>query len=310
MKLLRCMQSGLLALGVWFALTLTGCTNAVYLYQTAKVSFTAEGKADAAEPVSASLGAKERVVLIVPSGDPDAVRNRRPSKEVSRHEVQSDGTIRAVREPRSDALSTITYFDFVKTAGTGWFNDEFLIRSGLITGQAADQLTEEKAKEAFASFATIPSERFDMAALTLIYGQAKKLRTSDPEANAIFGQFNALAALLPQRTLELTVYDNGNAANTVKPVTGFARGDARNAAADFDEVQSYIAKLDKSVEVLTPANITIEGDNRAAAIVRPLLDIEKNAAKAEATSLRKQIGKQGAISAAILWFSNRARSQP
>ena len=47
--------------------TLSGC-NAVYLYETDKVSLTLEGKpADASEPVTGSLGIKQRVVLIVPS---------------------------------------------------------------------------------------------------------------------------------------------------------------------------------------------------------------------------------------------------
>ena len=53
----------------WILLTfLTGCSNALYFYETEKISLTAEARPDSSQPVQGSLGIKQRVVLIAPKG--------------------------------------------------------------------------------------------------------------------------------------------------------------------------------------------------------------------------------------------------
>lgn len=56
---------GILA-GLLAASMLMGCTNALYFYETTKLSMTVEGRPDSTQPVSGSIAAKARTAVVVP----------------------------------------------------------------------------------------------------------------------------------------------------------------------------------------------------------------------------------------------------
>jgi hypothetical protein len=54
-------------LGLTLALLGTaGCTNALYFYETGKVSLTLEGRPDSTQPVQGNLGFKQRTAVVAP----------------------------------------------------------------------------------------------------------------------------------------------------------------------------------------------------------------------------------------------------
>jgi len=45
---------------------LTGCSNALYFYETEKIAMSLEGRPDSSQPVQGSLGLKQRVAIVAP----------------------------------------------------------------------------------------------------------------------------------------------------------------------------------------------------------------------------------------------------
>ncbi len=95
-----------------------GCSSAIYFYETEKVSITLEGRPDAAQPVSANIGVKQRAALVAP--------------------------------PKSDnSKSLVSKFDLlVKDEPDSWW-DSLTIDSILLTGSAATKMEGENANRAF-----------------------------------------------------------------------------------------------------------------------------------------------------------------
>lgn len=92
---------------------LIGC-NALYFYDTEKVSLTLEGRPDSSQPIQGSLGLKQRTAILVP-----------PQEE---GEEDKDGT---------DALSLISSFRFIKEEGSLFNLGPVTIQTALVTGDAA-----------------------------------------------------------------------------------------------------------------------------------------------------------------------------
>jgi len=61
---------------------LNGCSNALYFYETEKISMNLEGRPDPSQPVQGSLGFKQRVAIVAPPKDPDTLTQAR-SESVS-----------------------------------------------------------------------------------------------------------------------------------------------------------------------------------------------------------------------------------
>lgn len=99
------------------ALAGSGCTNALYFYETGKISLTVEGRPDSTQPVQGNLGYKQRTAVLAPA------------------------TVDAATGNSTDAGSMISSFRF----GT---KDKIHIRTALITGQAARCLTDPQAQQA------------------------------------------------------------------------------------------------------------------------------------------------------------------
>jgi len=113
------------------AVVLGACQNAVYYYESDKLSLTLEQKPDVAEPVSFNLGFKQRVVAVVP-----------PKKAPPLNELDAP----------EDALSVISRFHFDYKDGTGLANPT-LVQSALITGRAASLLETAQAQAAYQALA-------------------------------------------------------------------------------------------------------------------------------------------------------------
>ena len=106
---------------------LCGCANALYLYETEKISLvTVEGRPDPSQPVQLSFGAKQRVIVVAP-----------PRKIA--HDKQGQ---------LAEAVSAISGFWFAQEPGVpGGAAGTVTIKSVIFSGEAASTLTpDEKAK--------------------------------------------------------------------------------------------------------------------------------------------------------------------
>lgn len=97
-----------------------GCSNAIYFYETEKISISFEARPEAAQMVSGNIGVKQRVALMVP--------------------------------PKSDdSKSMISKFDLRIEDKVGW--DAITIESVLLTGSAATTPEGSSAQDLFKKLA-------------------------------------------------------------------------------------------------------------------------------------------------------------
>ncbi|MFH0343327.1 MAG: hypothetical protein ACHBNF_14655 [Chromatiales bacterium] len=109
------------ALVLAIALTwLTGCSNALYFYETEKIAMSLQGRPDSSQPVQGSLGLKQRVAIVAPPEDPDTM---------------------------GEALSMISSFRFRKDPGTLRDIGPVTIQTAFVTGKAARSLDPPQAKQ-------------------------------------------------------------------------------------------------------------------------------------------------------------------
>jgi hypothetical protein len=101
----------------------SGC-NAIYFYETEKISLTLEARPDASAPVSGNLGYKQRIAAVVPP---------------------NDATSSAKLGATTDAVSLLSSFYFNKDTG---FSGAVTIETSLISGKAASSLQAGEATEA------------------------------------------------------------------------------------------------------------------------------------------------------------------
>lgn len=92
------------------------CTNALYFYETGKVSLTLEGRPDSTEPVQGNLGFKQRTAVVAPGKSTESGES-------------------------SDSGSMISSFRFGN-------KEKISVRTALITGQAARCLEDPEAQRA------------------------------------------------------------------------------------------------------------------------------------------------------------------
>lgn len=101
---------------------LSGCSNALYFYETEKISLTVEARPDSSQPVQGSVGVKQRVALVTP-GTQSATMNSTQDNE---------------------ALSAISSFGFKIIPTSGTLFDPILIQTAFVTGEAASQLNAQE----------------------------------------------------------------------------------------------------------------------------------------------------------------------
>jgi hypothetical protein len=107
---------------------LLGCSNALYFYETEKISLTLEARPDSSQPVQGSLGVKQRVVLVSPRTE----------------------------TTEGDALSAISSFNFKITPKPNTPFNPVLIQMAFITGDAASGLNVRQASLAGEAVALTP----------------------------------------------------------------------------------------------------------------------------------------------------------
>lgn len=113
---MRKINTFLISMGL--AILLAACNNALYFYETEKISLSAEARPDSSQPVQGSLGIKQRVALIAPK-----------------------------KSDKDDALSAINSFSFKISPAAGTIFNPVLIQTAFITGDAA-QLDLNQARNA------------------------------------------------------------------------------------------------------------------------------------------------------------------
>jgi hypothetical protein len=113
---------------------LTGCSNALYFYETEKIAMSLEGRPDSSQPVQGSLGLKQRVAVVVPPEVPDTMT------------------------AKSEALSMISSFRFHKDPGEERRFDigPVTIQTAFVTGKAAKSLEQPEAGEIARAIAQAP----------------------------------------------------------------------------------------------------------------------------------------------------------
>ena len=118
-----------------FCLMLSSCSNALYFYETDKISLSLDIRPDSTQPVQGNLGIKQRVALITPPKN-------------------SDG---------GEALSSISSFRFSLKPGSFLDLGPVSIKTAFITGDAAADLTPE---ETVAATAFVSQASFDLSSDT------------------------------------------------------------------------------------------------------------------------------------------------
>lgn len=131
---------------------LTGC-NALFFYETAKVSLTVEARPDSSQPVQGSFGGKQRTVVVSP-----------PMME------------------NGESASMIASFRFARETERNDIFGPIEIHTALVTGEASKGLTERTAAAVAAVVAGEPITRTDDLAARIVErakadGSAAELQT-------------------------------------------------------------------------------------------------------------------------------------
>lgn len=180
-----------------------GCANAVMFSEVDRVSITAEGRPDSSQPVSVSIGLKERVVLVAPTGESNgAFGAAEGTKERYLGGVPTGATQSLLRA--GEAVSVISSFEFRQTedpALTRWFDDKIEIRSVFITGAAARNLTQKQSTAAAGAISLAKLTTTDFALVGIAYGNLN----GDLARPDLKTRLDELVVLLP-KSCEVELY--------------------------------------------------------------------------------------------------------
>ncbi len=220
---------------VSLVILLTGCKNALYFYETEKISLTVEARPDSTQPVQGSLGVKQRVVLITPPKDPKkasetpAAPNITPSKE----------------DENGDAVSAISSFSF-KIMPIDWEFNPVLIQTAFITGEAAAQLDTAQAANA-AQAITVGDVQPPGADISIMRNVVDRLDQSNKEDNKHLSLLGGLGKAVIPTNYPVPKFALDATTNTLtieKP-----KGSPVNYF-DIDSALSYQGELDGSAQKL------------------------------------------------------------
>lgn len=131
------------SIALCLACFLPGCTNALYFYETEKISLIVEARPDSTQPVQGSLGIKQRVVLIAPKKSDASKKNN-----ISDTPKKNDNCDPPKKIDNDDAVSAISSFSFNIIPKAGTIFNPVLIQTAFITGDAAACLKETEAQNA------------------------------------------------------------------------------------------------------------------------------------------------------------------
>jgi len=147
---------------VGMVVSLSGCSNAIYYYQSDRVSLTLETRPDPTQPVQGNLGIKQRIAVITPGLESTPTEEASQPPSVSPPPAGSGGSSGSspsvAREARKgEALSMIGSFKFGKEKGSAGDTGPVVIKAALICGDAATGLKPDEVKAATAALVGIPT---------------------------------------------------------------------------------------------------------------------------------------------------------
>lgn len=200
---------------------LNGCSNALYFYETEKVSLTVEARPDSSQPVQGSLGIKQRVVLIAPKKSNEVdVSKKGSGGDVAETVVKKDGKddTPEKNDDKNDAVSAISSFNF-KIIPTKIFEfSPVMIQTAFITGDAAAGLEPYQAVDAARAIALgdVHAPGADISIISNVVDWLKQRHTD--EDNKQLNLLDGLGkAVMPKNyPVQILVSDSKG---TIKPKT-------------------------------------------------------------------------------------------
>lgn len=153
--------------------SIVGCTNALYIYQTERISLTLEGRPDSTQPIQGNLGLKQRIAVITPGMEPGS---KAKGKQQSNEQKPSTGGKASTSQQskgqgetvKGEALSLISSFRFKKEKGGIFDMGPVTIQAALVTGDAAAKLTEEEVKNVAEALSSRAIPTYDALAMESI----------------------------------------------------------------------------------------------------------------------------------------------
>ncbi len=186
------------ALALAIAGSLSGCADALYFYETDKISLTLEVRPDSSQPVQGNLGLKQRIVLVSPK------KNEKTSSSANAHSTsECNNSIENASGQNvndcGEALSALSSFRFKKEEGALWDFGPVTIQHAFVTGEAASQFDSSalnkkgvEAAEAIASPNNINKAGVQLSVISNIVDLLKE-QPEDAAAQQHLSQLNHLA---------------------------------------------------------------------------------------------------------------------
>ena len=295
------------------SVALLGACNAVYFYETDKVSLTVEVRPDSTGPVQGNFGLKQRVVAFVPkrNGKPTTTPEREQAMGEAKRVLSDPATtqpaaagnpeaerqvklelVKALnRMSDSDAMSVLSSMRFHKLRkpdGAPWYEVAHItMDAALITGGAA-RIVANPARSigALSGQLSGSGSLTPLAALESIYRSLQQANT--PQAAAIVGDLDALSQSLPQ-TYPVNIYTWADQ-NMTQLQTGPDKGDAVQRQS-FADVTTYWGQLNSSIRRLSEAVAKQQQFDVDGVQVNPLMKAGLAKELAETKELRDALQK-------------------
>lgn len=197
---------------------LSGCSNALYFYETEKVSLTVEARPDSSQPVQGNLGIKQRVVLLAPKKNKSA-----------------------------DAVSAISSFDFKIIPKDHAIFDPIMIQTAFITGTAAANLDDQEAQRAAQAIALgdVRASGADISIMRNIVDRLEQRHTD--EDNKQLSLLDGLGKAVMPTNYPVLIFDS-DSNGSIKPKTKSLALDTKNPG--INSALDYWGELNGSARIL------------------------------------------------------------
>jgi hypothetical protein len=244
---LKIIEKYLLSLAL--VIFLTGCTDALYFYETEKISLTIEARPDSSQPVQGNLGIKERVVLVGPKKAPERITNTAedPAKK-------SDNTCdidknKDKKNDIHDSVSAISSFNFNIIDEDGF--NPVLVQTAFITGEAAACLTEVEAQDAAQAITLDGIQSPGAADISIMGNVVERLIHNDTkEDNKHLSLLNSLAETVVPKNYPVRIFDKNIKDKSLTVDIQNGSSVSANPTIGIRAALTYWGKLGISVQIL------------------------------------------------------------
>ncbi len=265
-------------LGLTVAGCLAGCSNALYFYETEKISLTVEARPDSSQPVQGSLGIKQRVVLIAPQ-----------------------------KRKNDDALSAISSFSFKIIPKPNTPFNPVLIQTAFITGEAAACLSEPEAQLAAQAIAFDHVNLSAGAKYTLMRNIVNSLKEQNTEEdNKHLDLLSGLGKSVVPAAYPVPIFRLDSTNNL--DITSAKGADVEYA--DIDSALSYWGELDGSVQKLKfvlsdPGQYKFKDIPVTNEMIKNGLQNEQETTQQEVDRISSELGKNPIYLDAVQYFIDK-----